>query len=172
MWSNDEVSIVCYDATSPLRHTRGRLGSARILRQLRKEGGAPGTLLIACAHQPLVTAWPEDAHETLIGREGTAGLWSQNRVDVALSGHVHVPLITTTHAGFPDLPRHFILAGAGTAVSHRVRPGAPNSFNVIKVAAEGAKRGVAITPYHFDPERLAFTAGAEAKFTETGDGWR
>lgn len=131
-WSNGEMAVACYDATHPLRHTRGEVKSEAFLQMLKQNLPEDG-LLIACAHQPLLTAWPQDAHEVLINGEALSLRWARAGVDVALSGHVHVPLLTTTKKAFPALPRHFVLAGAGTAVSRRTRPGAPNSFNVLKL---------------------------------------
>lgn len=174
MWYGGDVGVVCYDATSPFRHTRGHLTQQATLRHIdaiRKHLN-PGAILIACAHQPLVTAWPQDAHETLIDRDETASLWSENHIDLALSGHVHVPLLTTTEKAFPDLPRHFILAGAGTAVSHRIRPGAPNSFNVITAISKETEPSISITHYSFDTPSSQFTAMHPVHFVRTGQGWQ
>lgn len=173
VWIDDEVAILCYDSTSPLRHTRGKLTRQQVLKSFQKlRLMSSPSLVIACAHQPLVTAWSEDVDETLIGRDNTAQLWSENNVDIALSGHVHVPLLTTTHSAFPNIKRHFILAGAGTAVSHRVRPGAPNSFNVIRAESRGKKKSISVTPYTLNADYLTFTAAAEVKYINTPTGWR
>lgn len=173
-WGNHDAVIVGLDATSRWRHTRGALGAAHLAEKIRHARArfAPHTLLIACAHQPLHTAWPEDMSERLIDAEQTADACSALGVDVVLSGHVHVPLLTTTQAVFPRLGRHFILAGAGTALSHRIRPGAPNSFNTIGVATQDAVRTVAITQFVFDAQTGEFIAQPAVRFTSGTRGWQ
>lgn len=167
-WRGKGIGILCYDATNPLRHTRGEVPRKKLLRRLQafERQLGEGELLIACAHQPLVTAWEKDIPETLIGREVSAQLWSENNVDLVMSGHVHVPLITTTRKYFPNLPRHFILCGAGTAISSRVRPGAPNSFNLVKSSSPDA---ISVTLHAFDGVR--FVPDVPLQFHLVGDGW-
>lgn len=172
LWSEEGLNILCYDATSPLRHTRGKLTRHAVLRKLRAiKNSTPDSVLIACVHQPLVTAWPQDAHETLINREEIAQLWSEHQIDIVLSGHVHVPLLITTREFFPDLPHHFILAGAGTAVSHRVRPGAPNSFNVITINKNDPTPSLRVTYHYFDAALSQFIPSPPAHFSRTAQGW-
>lgn len=172
-WHGEDIGIVCYDATSRFRHTRGQLTPRAVLSQINiiKKHLNPGAILIACAHQPLVTAWPQDANETLINRDETARLWSENHIDIVLSGHVHVPLLTTTHKAFPNLSRHFILAGAGTAISHRIRPGAPNSFNVITCLSKENTPSIFVSHYSFETETSRFIAMHPVHFMRTEQGW-
>lgn len=163
-----KIGIIGYDATSPFRHTDGKLESAALKRLAGKarymlpEDG----ILVACAHQPLWTAWPEDISEAMIDRAKTAALFSEYQIDIVLSGHVHVPLITTTRDVYPELKRHFILSGAGTAISHRVRPGAPNSFNVISIG-----EAIHIAKHVFDPSTSSFVPGALKGFSRSHSGW-
>lgn len=168
VWKRAGINLLCYDATHPLRHTRGKVKPEHTHQLLAQIDPDHEDYIFACAHQPLVTAWEKDKHETLIGRDETAQLWSEKQIDLAMSGHVHVPLVTTTREMFPHLPRHFILCGAGTAVSHRVRPGAPNSFNVIETDA-AIQDSINITVYIFDG--AGFIPNAAKKFQLTNDGW-
>ena len=124
-------------------------------------------------HQPLSTAWPEDHDNVLLDSDAIAHAFSAIKVDVVLSGHVHVPLLTTTHAVFPTLARHFLLAGAGTAVSRRTRPNAPNSFNVITVntATDGVPT-MMLTRFEFDARVGKFIASAPMQGICQDGGWQ
>jgi 3',5'-cyclic AMP phosphodiesterase CpdA len=175
VWYGDGVGIIGFNTTSRLRHTRGAVDTECLTRRIRDARAQLGTeaLLIACVHQPLHTAWPEDHADVLLHAEATAQAFSALQVDVVLSGHVHVPLTSTTRVVFPALGRHFLLAGAGTAVSHRTRPGAPNSFNVIKVntAADGG-RTLMLTRFDFDASVRKFIACAPLHGICNGGGWQ
>lgn len=173
VWYNDEIAIVALDATSPYRHTRGKLSPAQLLRRFAQvPDDGKKRLLVVCAHQPLQTAWPEDNEERLIDADETAQYLAQHQADIVLSGHVHVPLITTTHDAFPSLPRHFILAGAGTAVSHRVRPGAPNQFNVIRGSYEGGIKSVTVDSFVYDQDMREFVVQASYSFRQEHGNWK
>jgi 3',5'-cyclic AMP phosphodiesterase CpdA len=173
VWITPDIAIIGFDSTSRLRHTRGRLKQNDVAQKIMhvRRQLAPGAILVACAHQPLQTAWPEDAGEVLLDVERTALAFSELQVDLVLSGHVHVPLITTTRDAFPRLARHFILSGAGTAVSHRVRAGAPNSFNLIATDTWNGVRSIAITKYCFDDAGRQFVADLPAHFDCGASGW-
>lgn len=169
IWCNGEVGVVGIDATSPLRHTEGKLHFRKVTRLVEETRRKlpPDALLVACIHQPLQTAWPEDCHNLLIQTDDTARLLSRLQVDVMLSGHVHVPLLTTTRQNFPWLPRHFVMGGAGTSLSHRVRRGVPNSFNELRIR----DKRVAIVEHRFDRESGRFLPAPEAGFYPGDDGW-
>jgi 3',5'-cyclic AMP phosphodiesterase CpdA len=135
LWHDAGVALLALDATDPRRRKNGRLPTAHLqarLREARAACGADGLLLVV-AHQPLWTAWGADQRQTLVGRHETARVLAEARADVVLSGHVHVPFIGTSVASDPQLAWRFVLCGAGTAVSRRTRPGAPNSFNLLEL---------------------------------------
>ena len=65
------------------------------------------------------------------------------RVDLVLGGHIHLPYVSDTCArAKPAAPRPMYCVQAGTALSHRVRHGSPNSVNIIRWTppADGAAR--------------------------------
>jgi 3',5'-cyclic AMP phosphodiesterase CpdA len=172
-WHNEDLGIVCYDATHPMRHKMGKLEPKALLRGIEelKKTMPKDAVILACAHQPLVTSWEEDKRETLINREETAKLWAEAGVDIVMSGHVHVPILTTTRKRFPELSRHFVLAGAGTAVSHRVRSGAPNSFNMLNIANENAAKSVQISQYEFVAGNPMFSKAKHIRFHSVNGSW-
>src|SRR5688572_2958866 len=73
IWRNNDLCIISFDATSPFRHTRGQLSRQSVQHQMGqiKDKLSPDAFLIVSAHQPLLTAWPQDADEVLIGHEET-----------------------------------------------------------------------------------------------------
>ena len=109
-----------------------------------------------------------DKRQTLVGRHETARLLSEAGADVVLSGHVHVPFLGTSAASDPQLPWRFVLCGAGTAVSHRTRPGAPNSFNVLELQPGAA--AIALSRYDWTDER--FAVREVRRFARSGSGWQ
>ncbi len=147
--------IAGFDATSPLRHTRGKLAVAHVERTLTAaRAQAPDAMLIAVVHQPLMVAWPEDTHEILIGAAQVAEVFARHRVAAVLSGHVHVPMVAQTTAVFPAVAPAFLHSGAGTAVSRRVRPCAPNSFTVLD--CDVARHAVSARIQVYDSAQGAF----------------
>jgi len=172
-WFGGDVAVFGFNSTSPLRHTRGKLSPAHFKAMLKEAPPEPSRncIRIGCVHQPLHTAWMQDAHNRLIDVEATAEQFSRHGFDLVLSGHVHVPYIATTRDSFPGLDRHFILSGAGTATSYRTRPGAPNSFNFIETGSHRGDAEVGITLCRFDEEQGAFSENPPYRFRRVQDGW-
>lgn len=173
VWNQGDIGIIGFDATSRWRHTRGKLLHRHVRKQLQemRRHLRPDAIIIACAHQPLIVGLPEDEENVLVHAEETAKIFSEHGVDVVLSGHVHWPLITTTETTFPKLKRHFILSGAGTAISARTRPGAPNSFNLIQVNSSHHMQTITISLMEYASEKKCFEAATEVIFTRSEAGW-
>jgi 3',5'-cyclic AMP phosphodiesterase CpdA len=171
-WQGQRAAIVGLDATSPLRHTRGAVGldHLSVTIEAARQKLASDAILIVAIHQPLHTAWDEDRKEVLIDSRDIACVLSRLGADVVLSGHVHVPLATTSRAVNSALSRHFILAGAGTVVSRRTRSGTPNSFNTIQVG-DGATPDIVLTRFDFDAASGEFQGADPLRFRQTNEGW-
>ncbi len=165
-WSAHGVYVLALDATHQLRKD-GALPESRLRAQLAAAAAAraPEDLFIVAAHQPLWTAWDQDRRRTLLHRKQTARLLAEARVDLVLSGHVHVPLIETSAVCDVALPWQFVLSGSGTAVSHRTRVGAPNSFNLI--AFDGAE----LTVSQYDYRESAFASARSVRLQRAAQGW-
>jgi hypothetical protein len=58
--------------------------------------------------------------------------WAQAGADLVLGGHIHLPFVRPLHEAFPGCSRALWAVQAGTAVSSRLRRGAPNSVNLIR----------------------------------------
>lgn len=163
------VSLVGFDTTLRLRHTRGDLRISHLRSRMAAiERGA--ALRIVVMHQPLHTLLEQDRDECLISAPEIADVLAGCGADLVLSGHVHMPLLTDTRSVFPGLRRHFVLSGAGTAVSRRIRSGAPNSFNLLDID-EGCQRA-SITLHAFDAAGACFVPATVRHFLQQADGWR
>jgi 3',5'-cyclic AMP phosphodiesterase CpdA len=168
-WHGVDASVYALDTTDRLRHTRGRVDLGQLARLAPPPG--PRRIRVAAVHQPLHAAWAQDRDEVLLNARQAAQAFSDSGIDVVLSGHVHVPVITTTRELFPGLQRHFILAGAGTAVSHRTRPGAPNAFNLIGGGLLEAGPELRVQPFHYEAEKASFHEKAGYRFRIAEGGW-
>jgi 3',5'-cyclic AMP phosphodiesterase CpdA len=170
LWRSAEgVVLLALNSTDPRLGKYGRLPPAHLRARLREARAAcgPEGLLLVVAHQPLWTAWGADKSQTLIGRHRTARLLAEARADVVLSGHVHVPLLATSATSDPQLAWRFVLCGAGTTVSERTRPGAPNSFNVLEW--DPGTASLALTRYDWGDGR--FGLKETKRFERTPTGW-
>ncbi len=167
-----QVSVTGFDATLRFRHTRGSLHPAQVRQRMAAaaEPAQPAAWRVVVVHQPLHTLLEQDRDECLIGAPAIAGALSDSRADIVLSGHVHMPLLCDPRTVFPGLPRHFVLSGAGTAVSWRTRAGAPNSFNLVQI--DSARQSVSLGLHAFDAAAQAFRPGDAQCFRLEADGWR
>ncbi|HUP91148.1 MAG TPA: metallophosphoesterase [Solimonas sp.] len=169
LWSGQGLTLLALDATHPKRHKNGELPALMLRERLAeaRSSAGPDGLLVLAAHQPLWTAWQKDGHQTLLGRDQTALILAEHRVDLVLSGHVHVPLIGLSTIGF-KLPWTYVLSGTGTAVSDRTRAGAPNSFNLIEVTP-GAQPRIELSRY--DYAATGFGCAERRGFRRGETGW-
>jgi 3',5'-cyclic AMP phosphodiesterase CpdA len=165
------LRLIGLDATHPLRHTKGCVPLRRARKLLTKLPPNGNCFRAVAVHQPFQTASAKDIPEILLNAKKSASLFAHHGIDLVLTGHVHFPLITTTRELYPDVKRHFILCGAGTAISHRIRPGAPNSFNVIDLLENTDSRRIRITPYHYDADTEQFNALPVKSFSLQPTGW-
>ncbi len=160
-----DVTIVGFDATHPKRHTRGWLSPKHVEATLtRAREAAPGNRLWVSVHQPLVTAYVKDAHEALINHNEIAALFSRHKVDLVMSGHVHVPQCTLSKEHF-KVERSFLLCNAGTAISARTRVNVPNSFTRLTTTPER----LTVTFYYYDADK-GFRPDAAQPFIYTDEG--
>jgi 3',5'-cyclic AMP phosphodiesterase CpdA len=129
VYSSRDLLVVCVNTTRRYRHIHGELSDmqinqvAALLSNARTE-----QLRVVVVHQPIAVARAEDAHNLLRGHKRALQRWAAAGADLVLGGHIHLPYAMRV----PDLERPLWVVQAGTAVSRRVRPGVPNSVNVIR----------------------------------------
>jgi 3',5'-cyclic AMP phosphodiesterase CpdA len=111
----------------------------------------PRQLRVVVVHQPVAVTRAGEAHNLLRGRLEALARWANAGADLVLGGHIHLPYVLALEG----LARPMWAVQAGTAVSSRVRAGAPNSVNLLRW-------GGATSAGHCLIERWDFSATAQA----------
>jgi 3',5'-cyclic AMP phosphodiesterase CpdA len=124
-----EWLVIGVNTTRAWRHRNGDLSIAQIDRVARRLVSAdPGQLRVVVVHQPLAVTEPHDRPHLLYGHDEAVRVWAEAGADLLLGGHIHLPYTLALHG----LARRLWVVQAGTAVSSRLRPGVPNSVNVVR----------------------------------------
>lgn len=129
VYASNDLLVVSINTTRRYRHVHGELSDMQINRVVALLGSARAEQLrVVVVHQPIAVMRSEDESNLLRGHKRALKRWAQAGADLVLGGHIHLPYTLQV----PDVVRPMWVAQAGTAVSRRVRPGAPNSVNVIR----------------------------------------
>ena len=133
-----ELLLLGVNTTRAWRHKHGEVSAAQIERVARRLAAAqPRQLRVVVVHQPVAVTLPRDRRNLLRGHAQACRAWAAAGADVVMGGHIHLPFALP----LPGLPRRLCVVQAGTAVSSRVRPGAPNSVNLLHWQPGGAVAG-------------------------------
>jgi 3',5'-cyclic AMP phosphodiesterase CpdA len=120
--------VQCVNTTRIYRHQHGEISGEQIERvAARLEQASPEQLRVVVVHQPMAVDRSQEAVHRVRGHSAALQRWSIAGADVVMGGHIHLPYVMVV----PELPRPLWVVQAGTAVSKRVRPGVPNSVNVL-----------------------------------------
>jgi 3',5'-cyclic AMP phosphodiesterase CpdA len=127
--SSSDLLVQCLNTTRWWRHKNGEISAAQIRRVAERIAGAGrGQLCVIVVHQPVAVQSAGDVHN-LVRRHAVAlQCWAQAGADLVMGGHIHLPYVIQ----LPGLSRRLLAVQAGTAVSHRVRSGRPNSVNLLR----------------------------------------
>lgn len=88
----------------------------------------PRQLRVVVVHQPVAVTLAQDVPDRLRGHARALQRWAAAGADLIIGGHIHLPYVAALQAStLPVWAVH-----AGTAVSSRVRPGVPNSVNLLR----------------------------------------
>jgi 3',5'-cyclic AMP phosphodiesterase CpdA len=125
--------VIALNTTRPRRHKNGEVSIEQVERVAsRLEAARTDQLRIVVVHQPVAVSREEDEVNLLRGHATAIARWSSAGADLVLGGHIHLPYVLALHERMPGLARRLWAVQAGTAVSRRVRAGAPNSVNLIR----------------------------------------
>ncbi len=129
VYSSNDLLVVCVNTTRRYRHIHGELSDMQINRVASLLGIARAEQLrVVVVHQPIAVMRREDESNLLRGHKRALKCWAQAGANLVLGGHIHLPYTLQV----PDVVRPMWVVQAGTAVSSRVRPGVPNSVNVVR----------------------------------------
>ncbi len=153
-----DLLVLCVNTTRAYRHKHGEASAAQIERVARRlESASAQQLRVVVVHQPIAVQRPEDAVHLVRGHDAALQRWARAGADVVMGGHIHLPYVMEIQA----LPRPMWAVQAGTAVSKRVRPGAPNSVNVLQWGgtdqADLPPGSLRIEQWDFDGVQQTFT---------------
>lgn len=127
-----DVRVTCLNSTSKWRHIQGSFDHERLEKRLAEKNPQTKVHIVAL-HHPLDCAKVSDEKNLLKRRGKAMELFARHNIDLIVSGHIHDPYVNLAQARYPQIKRNIILGVAGTCLSWRIRPGAPNSFNLIEV---------------------------------------
>ena len=164
--------VIGVNTTRPERHKDGEISKAQVERVVQRlQRARTGQLRIVVTHQPACVTREEDKKDQLHGGEMAVQAWARAGADLVLGGHIHLPYVSDlcTRADAAT-PRPLYCIQAGTALSHRVRHGSPNSVNVIRWSgpADGDARVCHAERWDFDlaDARFELTKPYELKLGE------
>ena len=127
--SSRELLVVCVNTTRWYRHKNGEVSPEQIARVVRHLGVAGAEQLrVVVVHQPVAVLRAGEVHNLLRGHANAMRRWAAAGCDLIMGGHIHLPYVMA----LPNLVRPMWAVQAGTAVSSRVRDGAPNSVNLLR----------------------------------------
>lgn len=149
--------VIGIDATRRYRHIDGEL-SERQIEQVGTElrAASPRQLRVVVTHQPVCVPDRTLAHDLVHGHERAVRRWAAAGADVLMGGHIHLPYVEALHERFEGLPRRLWCVQAGTAVSRRVRPEAPNSVNWLGWLPGPAGPQCEVQRWDYDAARAGF----------------
>lgn len=125
--------VIGVNTTRARRHVDGEVSMEQIARVAdRLRTAATEQIRIVVTHQPVHVIRASDEKNLLHGHEAAVRQWAHAGADMIMGGHIHLPYVRPLSDRFHDLPRRIWAVQAGTAVSRRVRSGAPNSINVVR----------------------------------------
>lgn len=165
-----DVLVTGLNSTSRWRHVQGEFEIGRLRRRLANKPVST-KFHIAAFHHPMDCRKPQDEKNLLKNRDAAMELFDQHGVDLIVGGHIHDPYVTLSKVRYPLTSRNMMIGVAGTCLSWRIRPGAPNSFNMIEVDTSSVPNKVLIARYDQREDKL-FTLEHVHKFHRQGqEGW-
>ncbi len=173
VYIDKEMAIVGVNSVKPYKISSGRIGKDQVSRAEEIfEGLHSKVVKIVVCHHPFDLPHSLNTHHKhthkVIGRSKFAmKRLAQKRVDLFLSGHLHVTHIGDTTMRYKIKGYSGLIAQAGTAISKR-RRGEPVSFNIISLKRDEIK----IETWSGDARSAEFSHGKPWRFERYSDGWR
>lgn len=148
-----ELLVVGVNTTRAWRHKHGEVSGPQVERVARLlEQAAPAQLRVVVVHQPVAVTVVQDLPNLLRGRAPALRRWAAAGADLVMGGHIHLPDVLA----LPGLERPMWAVQAGTAVSSRVRRGAPNSVNLLRWRVGEGSDHCRIEQWDFAADAQAF----------------
>ena len=111
------------------------------------------------------------------GAERALDQWIAAGADLFIGGHIHLPYCVEVRTA--DLRHSSVLLQAGTCLSHRIRAGIPNSYNLVTLQRVDGVRQISVERRDYDPASGRFMLARRHEATSMMDrqrtglnGWR
>jgi 3',5'-cyclic AMP phosphodiesterase CpdA len=164
---DDEVAVFGLNSTLSFTTKYGKLRERDIACVCEKLMQLPGGVMkIVVCHHPFDLPPNHTQRDLIRNAAGSMRAFAECRVDVILSGHLHLSHTSPTTERY-RIPGHSaLIVQAGTAISNRSR-GELNSFNVLHLQAAT----LMVERLTWDAKALDYTLLKAEEFTRTSDGW-
>ena len=152
-YSSSDLMLICLNTTRAWRHRNGEISTQQIARVADLLSRASsGQLRIVVVHQPVAVTRPADAIHLLRGHTRALNTWAKAGADLVMGGHIHLPYVLPLQG----LARPMWAVQAGTAISSRLRRGAPNSVNILRWGSDAARGCCQIEQWDFSAKESLF----------------
>ena len=151
--ASPDLLVVGVNTTRARRHKDGEVSAQQVERVAQLlQGATAAQLRLVVVHQPVAVTRAEDRPNLLHGHAQALKRWAAAGADLVMGGHIHLPYVLEIQG----LARAMWAVQAGTAVSSRVRPGAPNSVNLLRWNKSALPRFCNIEQWDFSSAHQAF----------------
>jgi 3',5'-cyclic AMP phosphodiesterase CpdA len=164
-FSDDEILVTGLNTARSFTWKNGRISIEQIeaLKSRLDRGGL--RVKVVVTHHPFLPP-PGDVGIDLVGRAARAiTVLDACNVDLLLAGHLHQGYAGDIRTHYPAARRAMIAVQAGTAISHRMRQGEANAYNLLRLE----RRLITIEVRAWDG--TGFTRLRETIYDRGDDGW-
>jgi 3',5'-cyclic AMP phosphodiesterase CpdA len=167
-YADEEMAVIGLNTARSWSFKEGRINQKQVTSSCdRLQKMPPDVVRIIVTHHPFVLPNPEIPHG-IVGRAEMAMTgFSDCKVDVVLSGHLHLSHVTSSVSQYGSSRRSALMVQAGTATSSRRRD-EPNSFNILRIE----RPRIMVEQMVWSDAAATFIAGGSQAFEESGAGWR
>jgi 3',5'-cyclic AMP phosphodiesterase CpdA len=164
-FADGEIAVLGLNTARSLTIKDGRINHRQVdLAVSRFSTGEPHCVRILVTHHPFDQPDKGDAGD-IVGRAVLAMNAIGSKVDLILSGHLHLARTGSSAVRYPGSGALLVLAG--TATSTRVR-GEPNAFNRIVLDSDQ----LTLERLEWDRATQTFSPAATEHFTRSHGGWQ
>jgi 3',5'-cyclic AMP phosphodiesterase CpdA len=164
-FADDEIAVLGLNTARSLTIKDGRINRRQIdLAVARFSASAPLCVRILVTHHPFDQPEKGDAGD-IVGRAVLAMRAIGSRVDLILSGHLHLGRSGSSAVRYPGSGALIVLAG--TATSTRVRGGEPNAFNLLEIDGDR----LTLQRLEWNPAMRTFAPAVTERFWRSRGAW-
>ncbi len=171
-YADAEIAAMGINTARALTFKNGRINQAQLaFAAERLAASGPDVTRIVVTHHPFdapdpVAPGAAPVHGVVGRAQMAMAGFLKSRVDMILSGHLHISHIGRTAQRYPIAGRAALLIQAGTATSTRKR-GEVNAFNIVRIARPEAEIACMV----WDSEQTTFRQASVERFGESEEGW-